>query len=669
MYFSVILLPMIRNFTLFALFFSAICVFADTFSPQVIKVEDEDEISKLEEQGVNILRRRENILLCLVPMDDNNEIIIPNSTRKVPAPTQRGGKSRHKPFSGFNTPALDVAVSHYDAADIINGKIFDQPYTGKGVVVGICDIGFDPLHPTFLDSDGKSRVKRITQYKEREGIRLQLEGDDQYEEWQTDNPDEYHATHVCGILAGNGAGSPYTGIASDAEIVVSTSTLSDVGLLAGVEDIIDYAKEVGKPAVINLSMGNHTGAHDGTSLFSQYLDLCADDAIIVLSSGNQGHRTNYLQSDFTPDRKDLGFRLGNSKWTQINMYGMTDIWGEDISSLTLEISIHEEENYSIVYTYPPMILEDYEVRQIVWDPANPVFEGCALDGYMLLSGGVNPENGRRQIMLMYDYDSPDIVDKGWARYVIAVKVSGDPGNSAEVFSDGVYTRLMKLSGYPSPNTEMTISDLACGHRVVSVGMYGNRASMPFSIMDNMSGAWIIEEKETGIEPMSTIPYSSYGTLHDGRILPLTVAPGYELISSLSRPYLDSHPETDCLRLDAPWLAEGGTSMSSPYVAGFIATLLEAYPTLSSEDIIRIVTATNRTDIPDCDDPHNANGWFDPVAALLLAKHEAGIEEIETDPTEEAKSQERVITLSGLPATSDLRRNSLHKKAKSTKIIF
>lgn len=58
-------------------------------------------------------------------------------------------------------------------------------------------------------------------------------------------------------MAGNGAGSPYVGIARDADIVVSTSTLTDVGLLAGVEDIIDYAKEVGKPCVINLSMGNY----------------------------------------------------------------------------------------------------------------------------------------------------------------------------------------------------------------------------------------------------------------------------------------------------------------------------------------------------------------------------------------------------------------------------
>ena len=158
-------------------------------------------------------------------------------------------------------------------------------------MAGFCDVGFDPLHPTFLDKNGVSRVKRITQYIENKGLRIVVEGDEAYEEWGTDDSDNYHATHVGGIMAGNGAGSPYVGIARDADIVVSTSTLTDVGLLAGVEDIIDYAKEVGKPCVINLSMGNYIGAHDGTSLFSQYLDMCAEDAIIVLSSGNEGIQT------------------------------------------------------------------------------------------------------------------------------------------------------------------------------------------------------------------------------------------------------------------------------------------------------------------------------------------------------------------------------------------
>lgn len=600
-------------------------VFAATYSPQVIKIYDEEELSQLEEEGVQILRRRGDILLCLIPTDNDNEIVIPNSSRKVRVREglnekgQNGepGQPKRGDFSGFNVPTLDAALTHFDAADIVYGKGFDQAFAGKGVVVGICDIGFDPLHPTFLDSDGKSRVRRVTQYKEREGVRLQLEGDEQYEKWKTDDSENYHATHVCGILAGNGGGTPYVGVARDADIVVSTSTLTDVGLLAGVEDIIDYAKEVGKPAVINLSMGNYTGAHDGTSLFSQYLDLCADDAIIVLSSGNEGYRTNYLRYDFTEQKPEVEFNLGNSKWDQFNMYGITDIWGNDGTPLTLEIGIYDDESHKILYTYPKLSLDDYEAVQFIWKPEEPDVEGCALDGYLIVTVGVDPENGRRQAMLLYDYESPEKVSDGnWAKYLVSVKVMSTPGNSAEIFSDGTYTRLMQKSGNPAPNSSMSVSDLACGHRVISVGMYGN--------------PW-----------PELVPYSSYGTLRDGRVLPLTVAPGYMLVSALSRPYLTGHPEAEHMTYNnAPWLLEGGTSMSAPYVAGFIATFLEANPKLTPEDIQRLIKDTNRTDIPYPEDPHNGQGWFDPKATMLSVLNEAGIESIESpgeiDPEEEIK---------------------------------
>ncbi len=261
-----------------------------SYIPRLVKIQSESEVDSLREQGVDVLRRRGDILLCFFPN--------PQTRSNEPA-------IRPRPIA----PALDVAKSYYDAGSIQSGDGFGTPYTGKGVVVGICDVGIDPLHPTFLDADGRSRIKRVVHYIEGDGLRIQLEGDDDYLEWQTDNPEEYHATHVCGILAGNGAGSPYSGVAPDADIVATVSTLSEVGLLAGVEDIIDYAKEVGRPAVINISVGSYTGAHDGSSLFSQYLDMCAEDAIIVMSSGNEGTHYNSLVSSFSSDSPSVAVRL------------------------------------------------------------------------------------------------------------------------------------------------------------------------------------------------------------------------------------------------------------------------------------------------------------------------------------------------------------------------
>ncbi|MCM1490951.1 MAG: S8 family serine peptidase [Muribaculum sp.] len=597
----------------------------EEYSPQVIKIYDESEVQELIDAGVDILRRRGDILLCLVPSDGNGEVTIPNSSRKSPRYAKDrllSGRRR-----GFNVPALDMSVKHFDAIDILEGNGFDQPYTGKGVVVGICDIGFDPLHPTFLDANGHSRVKRLTQYVEREGIRIELEGDDAYREWRTDNADNYHATHVCGILAGNGAGSPYVGIARDADIVVSTSTLTDVGLLAGVEDIIDYAKEVGKPAVINLSMGNYLGAHDGSGLFSQYLDLCAEDAIIVLSAGNEGNRTNTLYHQFTETMPEVSFRLGDStKWNQIEMYGATDIWSGSSHPLAIRINIYDEETKSVVYSYPELRLCDYDSCTFTWNSEDPDFRGNPFTGYLKVYGGIDPENGRYQALLTYDFQSSAVSDKGWSKYVVKVDVIGTPGNDVDIFADGTYTRLMGVAGNPAPSSAMSISDLSCGFNVISVGMYGNRSSWTATESDG-------EEKKidmnTGYEAGQTVIYSSYGTLRDGRSLPSTTAPGAPLVSAFNRHYHDAHPEEPCcISNGIPWISEPGTSMASPYVAGFIATWIEAIPNLTSRDVMDVIMSTNRHDIDSPDNPRNINGWFDPRSALLDLLNENGVWKID-----------------------------------------
>lgn len=582
------------------------------YTPRIVKIQAESEVDSLENLGVDILRRRGDLLLCFFPSEP---------TRSV-APPKR--KSRHI------APTLDIARTYYDVGSIQTGAAAGTPYTGKGVVVGLCDIGIDPLHPTFLDADGRSRIKRVVQYVEGEGKRIQLDGDDEYMVWQTDDPEMYHATHVCGILAGGGAGTPYAGMAPDAEIVATVSTLTDVGLLAGVEDIIEYAEEQGNPAVINISVGSYTGAHDGSSLFSQYLDMCGDDAVIVLSAGNEGGSTNTIISAFTPERGEVAFRLDNTAWDNVNMYGATEIWSGSSAPLTLSLGVYDSNVRQVVRWLDPFVLADGETRSFALSLEESGPESLPFEGELIVEGGVDPENGRYVARLSYEYHSEErSINGGWARYEIAVKAEGRQGDDVEVYADGTYTRLAQVSGSPAPASERSISDLACGFNVISVGMYGNRDSAPRSNPEDPADATVYWAS-TGFEAGATVGYSSFGTLRDGRVMPLTVAPGATLVSSESRIYHELHPEHPHIRIDGnPWLDESGTSMSSPYVAGCIATWLEAVPTLTSADVRRILAATNRIDIPDPDDPHNATGYFDPVAGLKLALSMAGVESVDT----------------------------------------
>lgn len=597
----------------FILWPDALCADSpDRYIPRIVKVRTEAETDSLKNMGVDILRRRGDILLCLFPN------AVPTRSYGIPA-------LRKRPIA----PALDCAKGYYEAGSIQTGVAAVVPYTGKGVVVGLCDIGIDPLHPTFLDADGKSRIRRVVQYVERDGLRIELEGDEEYARWKTDDPDMYHATHVCGILAGGGAGTPYSGIASGADIVATVSTLTEVGLLAGVEDIIDYAKEVGKPAVINISVGSYTGPHDGSSLFSQYLDMCADDAVIVLSAGNEGAKKNTLTATFSPERPSVSFRLGNRKWDQLSMYGVTDLWSGSSSPLSVSLGLYDSLEKRVAQWLDPFVLTDGATCSFTWsvDGTNP--DSFPFEGELMAEGVVDPENGRHVTSLGYEFTSQERVPEGgWARYELALKVSGDYGDEVEVYADGIYTRLMGMSGNPMPSSERTVSDLACGFNVVSVGMYGNRDSVPLSHPEALHDDEVYWQP-TGYEAGATVAHSSYGTLRDGRVTPLTVAPGASLMSAGSRPFLESDPFYPHLRLGgATWMEEAGTSMSSPYVAGYIATWLEAVPSLTSADIRRIIAETNRIDIPDPDDPHNGAGYFDPVAGLRIAMIAGGVESID-----------------------------------------
>lgn len=639
-------------------------------TPAVIKIYDESEIEELLNAGVSIERRRGDIILCYLPYFDDEDIFVENNkgAKRRQIPNVSGHVSRqdflkeHKNLEvilnrqpnrkkyNFNTPLLDKAVGYFEAFHIQEGKGLPSPFTGKGVVVGICDIGLDPLHPTFLDEEGKSRIKRITQYKEYDGLRIELEGEEAYKEWGTDDVEKYHATHVAGILAGSGAGTSYRGIAPDAEIVISLSNLTDFGLLMGVEDIIDYAREVGKPAVINLSMGNYVGPHDGSSLFSQYIDLCSEDAIIVLSSGNEGNRTNNISHTFSDDNKALQFRIGNRAWDQKVMYGMTDIWNSGDNPLTLTVCIFDDETHTIAYEYPPLTFTDWEETTYEWDPENPLLDGLTLNGFLKVTGGIDPENGRYEILILYNYESTRLIGSGWAKDMISFKLNGKQGDETDIFSDGTYTRLMGISGNPAPGSHLSISDLACGFKSISVGMYGDRENYPMTLFDSEGNNIGTEFISTGCDPLETVVHSSYGKLRDGRILPLTIAPGMPLMSSVSLHYLENNDDKDYFVAEngSLWKSCGGTSMSSPYVAGYIATWLEALPDLDYSDVMHMIAASNSHDIPEPDNPRNLNGYFNPLLALRHALDPDGIGTIRNPSALLAPSDHiEVFTTSGV----------------------
>lgn len=597
------------------------------YLPAIVKIESEEVLEEMTESGDILLRRRGN--LALMYLRNKKDAAAGSSLRKrVRRGRDADGEARIE-VGRRVSPAMDMARECFGAERILTGETFPRAFTGKGVVVGLCDIGFDPSHSNFHDPEsGETRIKKIVQYKEAEGGRVVMESPEQFYRWSTDTTDHYHATHVAGILAGSDNSLGYGGIASGADIVVTTSQLSDVGLLAGVEDIIEYAKSESRPAVVNLSMGNYVGPHDGTSLFSQYMDMLGEEAIICLSAGNEGanHHTNSLTHIFSEEMPVIGQRIHNYKWNQFDISGMTDIWSADHQELTLQPIVYDETTCSVVMALPILNLTNSEIWSIA--STDDTYESQEFaeyyQGFLSVRGEVNPDNNRYNVSLTYDLHTQEKSESGeWARYNIGFLVTGTPGQRVDIYADGTTSRLREMPGSPAPGSSFSVSDLATGHNVLCVGMYNSRSSWP-----TISGT----PGDGRVEEMTVNVNSSYGTLLDGRCLPHTVAPGNPIVSSYSGPFLEANPDEKphCVAATVIgegkhyWGVEGGTSMSSPYVAGFIATILEADPTLGVQDIKQLIAMTNRIEVTDPSNPRHGCGWFDPYAIMQKALENSAV---------------------------------------------
>lgn len=612
-----------------------------SYFPAIAYTDEGDDmdatIAELESYGIIVLRHRGNFILAYVPVDFNSSAM--NSRRKA-----RGGKSVRFE-SKYNRPSMDRARDYMNAALINEGKDLPQPFLGKGVVIGICDIGIDTRHVNFRTADGSEcRIRRVVHYQEQQGLRNVYSTPEDIYEWQTDNSDEWHATHVTGIAAGACNENGMRSLAPEADIVFTASQLSDVGLLAGVEDIIEYAKEVGKPAVINLSMGNNLGPHDGSSLFTQYLDLCAEDAIICISAGNDGDPSSGTgvshTFDFTAQTPSVSLRTTN--WNGLSTTGIAQAWLADNRPVTMTLFLHYDTN-AVEKNIDIKRLNFKELPQDQWecrisaDPDDPDYDetfGAHFNsGYILIVGEVNHFNNRFNITVEIDCTSRETSpnSSSWAAYWPGIKLEGEPGQHVDFYAGaGIFLR----RAYPdaSPNNKMSISDLASGKRTVSVGMTVNK-----TIENYLDGT----SKDRGFELGTMCPLSSYGTLLDGRVMPLTSAPGAVMVSSISSAFLARHSEklptthsfstVDDNRYY--WAYETGTSMSCPFVVSAIATWLQADPSLTIDDVRAIIEATNASSYTVAgessfqtrasDDPRVGQGFFNPYEGLKMVVQNSG----------------------------------------------
>lgn len=246
---------------------------------------------------------------------------------------------------------LTDSASRSTFAKMVNDGVgLPQSYTGKGVVLGVVDVGVDFNHRAFLDGGLHSRIKRVYLPYDNSGNPVEglpgseFVGDDILQ-LQCDVKSS-HGTHTLGI-AGGSVVNEYRGMAPNADLVVCAlgSDLSEVAVVNGVAYIARYAASVGKPCVVNLSLGNHDGPHDGSGFMTRAFDELVKvypHLIIVLSAGNEGGEQMYVHKSISPD-SPLSTFLSFS-------IAKVDTWSYTAKPFYLQFHVYDAETKSVVYT-------------------------------------------------------------------------------------------------------------------------------------------------------------------------------------------------------------------------------------------------------------------------------------------------------------------------------
>ena len=226
--------------------------------------------------------------------------------------------------------ASHVDEAHQGKAE--GEKDLPQAYTGKGVIIGLIDGGYDFTHPVFKDKDGNLRIKGVYSSSENQ---LRSEGepldnitvtDDKGQTTQVSLPgafitnpdiildtlklkDPYgsHGTHCASIAAGSimtdtkgVAEGALGGMAPEAELLLTDPTptngqvsasgmtsfaLMSINRMKALWLMQKYAKEQNKPLVVSWSQNNHDGFHNGTSSQARYVGhYCKAGNIMALCS-------------------------------------------------------------------------------------------------------------------------------------------------------------------------------------------------------------------------------------------------------------------------------------------------------------------------------------------------------------------------------------------------
>lgn len=561
-----------------------------------IHTDETFDCSTLETLGVSIGTRAGRVMTARIPADKLDDVARLEGVLYVDAATAV------RPMMNIARPACGVD-------DVHAGTDLAAAFQGEGVVVGVVDQGFQYDHVNFYDSDLTGlRLKRVWEQDWTGGT--PPDGYDYGGEMTTETDMLYylgdvttssHGTHVAGIAAGGytADGNAFYGVAPAADLVFVSyggDATDNVNISDAVAYIFDYADSQGKPCVVNLSLGTQMGPHDGTSSFDQFTDaLQGAGRLLVGSVGNFGALDCHVSGTFA-SADDVPLQTLLTYVDDVDSGGEVDIWGEQGMAMTVQVFVYDK------YTGTKKDSIDVVASAAAGNDTTYTWQSNATGG-VTVTTEVNPLNGKPHAYVALD------ITRFKSNSCVGIAIKPGSAGTVHAWTDATYVLFTAddQPGMTGGDTDYTLAEIGgTGNNIITVGAYVTR--------DVLWKEGDLDEVTFGETLGELGTFSSCGPTVDGRLKPYVTAPGAAIASSMSNndANIDDEYVIKTVTHNGSSHYFGlmqGTSMAAPFVAGVLATWLEAYPQLTpdeAKDIIRN-TATQNDYTGSIDDEGDI-GW-------------------------------------------------------------
>jgi subtilisin family serine protease len=437
--------------------------------------------------------------------------------------------------------------------------------TGKGVIIGVLDTGIDAKHPAFA-----GRILSVwDQTLPGPGVKEAAYGAEFTGAQMTISQDTNgHGTHVAGIAAG--VDSIYDGVAPEADLVIIKSDLQDAHIADGVRYVFRIARELGRPAVVNLSLGGHADAHDGSDSLSRIIDSeSGPGRIVCCAAGNEGNDNIHGQATISCQQTH-GMRF-NVPHHQVGIAWL-NAWYSGNSQL--EVSVRSPNGF--VTPFQKVITngnpaQNYHLPDAQVEIVTPAPDASNGDYNFFVQirgkGNARIAGGIWQLQVRNTSNAETRLDVWTLDDASAVFFTGESiEDSVKIGSPGAASSAITVASYTTKNKYIDIDG---------------------------------QGREMGLGLNTISEFSSEGPLRNNAAKPDVAAPGAMIVAALS-----AHANMDrSMMINSKFVAMAGTSMATPFVTGLVALLLQRDPKLDPETIKDLFRANSSI-------PGKPSGTFD-----------------------------------------------------------